>query len=429
MAAKAPSKQSHLRLKSHYLRRFPNTVNCLGEWKRYRDGYWQRVEEGQVRKEMLETLVAYSNGLPITRNVLSSVYALTQADTFLPGDTFDSDIDLLAFNDRTLKISTGETRPNAPEDYVTSKLPFNYAPEIHSDLWQRVLASTEAEYVPFIQEYAGYCLTPSTRHELALWCWGDPGSGKSTFIAGLEAMLGARCCTLGLADIERSNFALAQIPGKTLAISTEQPSRFIRSSHILNSLISGESLSWERKFVDPITIRPHVKLVWAMNELPRIDSSGVGLFRRVVPIPWRKVEKPDPKVKDAVYGIGQAVFNWAFEGLKRLNERGHFDIPAGLIAEREAYRTQNDIPLVFVEDACLRCEVLDESGNYNKTQSAHLYHAYRNWCQSTGHKSLSSTAFAAEMKRLGFERVRIDGRSYFIGILLKPNGNDDAVIM
>lgn len=417
---KTPTRQSQLRLKSHYLRINPNTVRCMGEWKRYRAGVWERVEDGWIRKEILSVLTTYASGVPITSNLLNSVYKLLEADVFLPDDTFDSDTDLIAFDDCVLRISTGEVREHSPTDYVTTKLPFAYDPTATSPIWDLVLSSTDPEYLSFIQEFAGYCLTPDTKHELALWCWGDPGSGKSTFIAGLEAMLGARCCTLGLADIERSNFALAQIPGKTLAISTEQPSRFVRCSHILNSLISGESLSFERKFIDPVTIKPHVKLVWAMNELPRIDSSGIGLFRRVVPIPWRKVEDPDPQVKEAVFTLGPVIFNWALIGLRRLLERGRFEIPAGLLAEREIYRTQNDIAQVFITDRCELCEDTDEKGSYVKVQAQTLYDDYKKWCLNTGHKHFSMTVFAGELKRLGVEKKPINGRNFYIGIQLKP---------
>lgn len=421
----AKSTQSHIRLKSHHLRKYPHTAFSLGEWKRYREGEWQRIAEMQVRREVQGVAIEYANGTPVTSALVSSVYNLLQQHVFLPDDTFDSNINLLAFHDCVLDLTSGETRPHSPSDHVTSKLPFIYYPEARSDAWEQALSMTEPEYLPFLQEYAGYCLTPSTKYELALWCWGDPGSAKSTFVAGLEAMLGPRCCTLGLADIERSAFALSQIPGKTLAISTEQPSRFVGCSHILNSLISGESLLWERKFVDAVTIRPFVKLVWAMNELPRIDSSGIGLFRRVVPVPWRRVEHPDPTIKEDVKQAGQAVFNWAYEGLKRLNERGRFEIPAGLLSERETYRIQNDIPQIFLNEHCEAVDQFNEQGEYNKIQTSLLHEIYTKWCLKTHHKPLSSTTFAAEMKRLGLEKIKIEGRMYWLRIRFVSTVEDD----
>lgn len=415
-----PKSTSHIRLGSHYLNKYPNTIFSLGEWYRYNNGIWEQLAALQVRKEIQQIAVVYSSSR-VTNSLVSSVYALLQASTYLPDSKLNSNIDIITFADCTLEISTGITRGHSPDDYVTSKLPFNYDPTTRSEIWDQVLSSTNPEYLPFIQEFAGYCLTASTRHELALWNWGDPGSGKSTFIAGLETMLGSRCCILGLADIERSAFALSQIPGKTLAISTEQPSHFIRSAHILNALISGEPITWERKFKESAQIRPRVKIVWAMNELPRIDSSGVGLFRRIIPLHWRRVEKPDPTIKeDKIPLLGQQIFNWAFEGLQRLNQRGRFVIPASLIEERETYRTQNDIPKIFVQECCEIVPETNDQGNYNRTQASTLYSNYRNWCEVTNHKSLSSTTFGNEISRLGFKKATIGGKVYYLGILLKP---------
>jgi phage/plasmid-associated DNA primase len=243
-------------------------------------------------------------------------------------------------------------------------------------------------------------------------------------------MLGPRCCTLGLAEIDRSPFALSQLPGKTLAISTEQPSTYVRCFYTLNTLISGESIKWEQKHVAAETRRFHVKLLWAMNDLPRIDNAGVGLFRRIIPLPWSKVENPDPRVKEEVLRSGQAIFNWAYEGLKRLNARGRFDIPAELLAEREAYRVQNDIPLAFISDTFDRVESVDDQGRYVKISQQGIYDLYREWCRQTSHKPFSSIAFAKEMRRLGVEKTVMDGRTFYLG--LKPrdkNPNEIEVEM
>lgn len=428
--AASPINRSHLRFVSRYLKRHPNTRFSLGEWRRYKDGQWATLPELAVKKECLTVCAKYAEGLAITNAVVSSVCGMVQAEVFLSDETFDSNTDLITFKDRTLVISTGEIRSHSPSDYVTSKLPFAYDPTAQSPEWLQALTATDPANVPFLQEFSGLSLTPETKYEIGVWCWGDPGSGKSTFISGLETMLGVRCCTLGLAEIERSPFALSQIPGKTLAISTEQPSTYVRCFHTLNTLISGESIKWEQKFVKAETLRPYVKLLWAMNELPRIDGAGVGLFRRIVPVPWYQIANPDPAIKTAVIKSGPAVFNWSYEGLKRLNQRGRFDIPEGLLAEREAYRVQNDVPQMFLFDTLNRVENLDEDGHYVKIQASDLYKIYRKWCSDTGHRALSNIAFAKEMRRLKVEKTEIDGRTFYLGLTVKPeNPNETEVSM
>jgi phage/plasmid-associated DNA primase len=154
------------------------------------------------------------------------------------------------------------------------------------------------------------------------------------------------------------------------------------------------------------------------------------LFRRVVPLPWNKVDSPDPSVKTEVIQAGQAVFNWAYEGLQRLNARGRFDIPAGLLAEREAYRVQNDIPLVFISDTFDRVETVDDQGKYVKISQQSMYDLYRKWCSRTVHKPFSSITFAKELRRLGIEKTVMDGRTFYLGLKPKDeNPNEIEVEM
>ena len=119
------------------------------------------------------------------------------------------------------------------------------------------------------------------RFEVAIWLVGKMGGGKSTFIEGIRAVPSDRVTRLGLSDIARSRFALTNLPGKTLATCTEQPSDFIARTDLLNAIISGETITVERKFEYPFDFNPTVKLLWAMNEKPRVANPNNSIFRRV----------------------------------------------------------------------------------------------------------------------------------------------------
>lgn len=404
---------SHPELVALHRNQFPNTCYGLGEWRRYSAGIWESVPELAVRLEIQR--IAISAGAKVNNALVTSVLELLRAVCFVRDELFDADPSILTFNDCTLSLSTSQLREHRPADWVTTKLPFNYDASATSTAWEGFLQSTVPEYVDFLQEFAGYCLTPSTRYELALWLWGPPGGGKSTFIEGLRAMLGHRCCILGLSEVERSAFALSQLPGKTMAISTEQPTHgFVKSPHLLNAIISGEPVIVDRKFRDQITVVPRAKLVWGMNELPRIDSSGVGLFRRVVPIHFPAIlpELRDPKVKEAIIEQGMAIANWALTGLARLTQREHFEIPEALALERETYRVQNDTPQLFLDECCERAEGC-------KVKSSALYNVYAGWAKRNGHGVQSSTALAAELRRIGLADHRYNDGKYWMDIQLR----------
>src|ERR671913_1090273 len=170
-----------------------------------------------------------------------------------------------------------------PRDRSSFSQPrYHVASSAKAPAWERFLREVAGEDVaPFLQEFAGYALTTDTSHELALWLYGPPGGGRSTFLAGLGAMLGPRAGLLGLSEIQRNRFALADVPGKTLLTATEQPAGYMKASYVLNALISGDKLKVEEKFKPAYDVYPRAKVLWAMNELPRVPSANDGLFRRV----------------------------------------------------------------------------------------------------------------------------------------------------
>jgi len=220
-----------------------------------------------------------------------------------------------------------------------------------------------------------------TVHELVVWLFGRPGSGKSTLLAGLKAMLGHRAGLLGLAELERSRFTLADLPGKTLMVASEQPSSYLASTNTLYAIISGEPLQVERKYRDPFTVIPRSKVCWAMNELPRVADANSGLFRRVkvVTFPELSEEDRDPEIKRRTEQEGAGILNWSLEGLRRLNERGYFEVPEGIQDATRQFRTNNDVPALFVEDRCVK-------GTDFKLQAGQLYTEYKEWCLENGHR-------------------------------------------
>lgn len=385
------------------------------------------MHKTRVRKE-IQIMGIKRPKTQVTSGFVSSVLDLIKDCVTVPDDLWDSDPNILIFDDCVLELNTGNTRPHSPDDYATSKLPFKYDPIVKSDEWEKFLNSTVPDSKDFLQEFAGLSATSETKHEIALWLYGPPGGGKSTFIAGLESMLGSKCGILGLSEIERSSFALTSLMGKTLLVATES-SQIIKHSHLINAIISGEPVMVERKYEDAFSYTPHAKIVWAMNELPPIQKDGVGLFRRVVPIHFPGVlrELRDPRMKETIASQGQAIINWALEGLARLRARGRFEIPKHLLDAQGLYREQNDNIVLFLEECCVAVEKVDEKGHYQKTQSRPMYDKYLEWCKRHRSNPLNIKAFAADLQQKGFEKKPIDGRECWIGLVFS-DGEFDVVM-
>lgn len=398
-----------------------DTCYGLGEWRRYKDGVWESVPDLVIKKE-IQRIISKKDYIKTTNGAIVSVFEILKAHLHVPDLLFDSNPSIIVFADRTLDLQTDTTVPHSPAHYATNKLPFRYDPEARCPEWDRFL--NHLPHVDFLQEFAGYCLTPETKYELALWLWGPPGGGKSTYVEALCAMLGSKACVLGLNEIERSPFALSQLPGKTLSVSTEQPSRLVKSPNIINALISGEMIPYERKFRDPVTIRPHVKLLWAMNVLPTVGMDGIGMFRRVIPvhIPAVPENERDPLVKERILQSGMVVVNWALVGLRRLQERKKFNIPNELLAARDQYKERNDLTLCFINDCC-------ERNPDSRVRTGALYQRYKDWCTSSGYRAIAMRNFTADLDRLGFTNIRPQNVSHYTGLSIADDSALDSIVV
>lgn len=394
-----------------------DTVFGLGEFRRYKDGIWNALPGDLAKQEMKAVMLRYKQqGLKPTASKLASALELARIDIFIRDETWDTRPDLLACINGTLHIPTLTLQPHSPADYLLSGVPYPFDPTAPAPAWEAFLVSTlPIDVIEFLQEFAGYCLTTDTRYELAIWLYGPGGSGKSTFLVGLQAMLGSRAEILGLSDIERSNFALSNLPGKTLMVSTEQPAMFMKSVGTINALISGEPVTVDRKYLSPITLAPKVKLAWAMNEFPRVPEAGSGLFRRVkvIEFPRRNETDQDPEVKEAIKAEGPGILNWALIGLQRLQARKGFRIPQSIRDATTEFQLSNDVPAMFIAERCY-------IGQTYKVSSIMLYNSYSSWCISNGHKPQSSTSIATDWKRLGFVGKHTMNGRVWEGVDVRP---------
>lgn len=409
---------THDELAARWLAAAPLTAHGLGDWRRYEAGIWLVCPDAIIRREVLDVLTgAKGEGTRPTTATLASVMEFCRLNVWQDDRLWDADPDYLVCRNGALNIPTATLHPHKAELYATSGVDYDFDPDAEAPNWDKFLWDLNAETGFFLQEFAGYALTIGTQYEIAVWLYGPPGGGKSTFLAGLQAMLGDRAGLLGLADIERSRFALAGLPGKTLAIATEQPGSFITAAHLLNAIISGEPITVERKFKEALTISPRAKLCWAMNELPRVSDPNSGLFRRVkvVEFPAIAPDKRDPMLKENIAREGAGILNWALIGLERLRKRGRFDVPAAVIGATDSFKQFNDIPANFVAECCI-------TGPDCRAGATELYNAYRQWCESNGHKPQSSTSLATDWKRMGFEKYLAGGRSNWRFVGLKAAG-------
>jgi phage/plasmid-associated DNA primase len=92
-----------------------------------------------------------------------------------------------------------------------------------------------------------------------------------------------------------------------------------------------------------------------------------------------------------------------------LRERGRFEVPDAVKDATARWQETNDVPALFVAEVCT-------IGEGKRTTGGNLYFEYKHWCETNGHKPKSSTSVSEDWQRLGFERKRIKGKTYYMGL-------------
>lgn len=98
-------------------------------------------------------------------------------------------------------------------------------------------------------------------------------------------------------------------------------------------------------------------------------------------------------------------------GLKRLRERGDFDIPLSVRVTTSSFQRDSDHVALFLED----CTVRD---NNEREKTADLFTTYKTWCDQNGVRNyLNAIALKHQMERLEYRYVRSNG-SWYEGLKL-----------
>jgi putative DNA primase/helicase len=404
----------------------PLTVFARSSFYRYENGLWQIHPEPIAKREIKEILeAAKAEKIRPTNALLASVYALAQYTVARRDTDFDASSDYLVCRNGTLHIPTRTLGPHDPKLYITTGVNYDYDPDATAPAWERYLEwlveQCGADVVEFLQEFAGLALTLEMKYEVAIWLVGKMGGGKSTFIEGIRAALSDRVSRLGLSDVARSRFALTSLPGKTLATCTEQPSDFIAQTDMLNAIISGETITVERKFEHPFDFNPTVKLLWAMNEKPRVADPNNGIFRRVhiINIPPIDDADKDVTLKPRIQLEGPGILNWCLDGWARLTHRGYFIKPLSVVQASYEFQLSSDLCALFM-DECMERDPQPLAPTMRE-RSGDLYKSFKQWAIDNGHKPLSSHRAAERWQALGLERRSINGQKYYFGAELNDN--------
>jgi P4 family phage/plasmid primase-like protien len=297
---------------------------------------------------------------------------------------------------------------HTPKYFSLARLPYNYEKDAQCPKWLAFLDDVmegDGERIKLLQQWAGYLLTSASRSPLVsalkfqkfLLIAGEGGNGKTVFATILEKMVGEENVShIPLSSFDKP-FALCPTLGKILNSTSE-------SSHglselcetMLKSYTSGDRMTFERKFREPISAHPTAKVMISTNQLPNFTDKSNGIWRRMLFVPFDKtipIDEQNPELANELAKELPGIFNWAYEGLQKLTEAGRFIEPARCKEAISEYRRDTNPARVFLEENYV------EGFEFEGIPCGEMYQSYVAWCNQNGYHPLNASNSGKEVKR------------------------------
>jgi putative DNA primase/helicase len=412
-----PMAVARLLVEMHCLHQEVLTIRCWGGcWWTWRTTHWGEVPERTVRSLLYHytenAIYLDAKGVPMpwapTRRRVGDLLEALAAICILPQDFAQPcwldgrrSGQIVAAANGLLDVDSRVLYEHTPLYFSTVSVPFPYdpaAPEPHrfleflGELWPQETAAVDA-----LQEWFGYVISGRVNLQKMLLMIGPTRGGKGVLARILTALIGKRnVCGPTLSSFA-GEFGLAPLLGKSLAIISDV--RFSgKGAHVvverLLSISGEDTLTINRKYHEQIDTRMPTRMHLMSNEMPELtDASGAIIGRFIVLILTRSwLGKEDHELEGRICEQMPGIFNWALEGLARLNRNdGRFTrVPSA----EEAITAMRDLAspvAAFVRERCILGATLEIAVD-------DIYAVYKIWCEESEHKRSSKPVFGRNLR-------------------------------
>ncbi len=321
-----------------------------------------------------------------------------------------------------LDVETRELKPHTPAHLSPVRIAAAYDPAADCPAIDDFLASTIPDLIPLFTEIAGLLLTPDNRQQKAIMLKGQGGTGKTTALEVLSALLGhENVSTVDLHRLEEDRFATADLYGVLANIFADLPSHALNSSSIFKSITGGDHIRGERKHRDAFKFKPYARLLFSANEAPPTADNSDAFFERWLILPFdRKHRGTEHEDKALLAKLTtptelSGLLNMALDGLDRLRRQNGFTRTTATDEAAERFRIDADSAAGFCEE---NCTIYDGA----RIAKPALFQAYKAWCEENNRRPLAAVRFSRRLHELhGLDQAASKGRDFWIGIELRED--------
>ncbi len=354
-----------------------------------------------------------------TKSVMYNFIHFCIADDLVDSDKARNDqVKYLTLQNGLFDLIEETLIEHTPEIFTTNLLPYDYDPSAQCPLWLKYLDDVflgDQDKITFAQESIGYAFLKEIPKPALYFLIGSGSNGKSVFVNTISNLFGEEnVSTISLNQLTNEYYTLGLF-GKMVNISSETPHKKQINTDMVKAAVAGDWISGRNPYKEPTKFKPYAKHFLSMNQIPKIDDTSHGWWRRIYILEFLKTFSEDEmdvhltdKLKDELSGI----FNWALYGYKRLRENKFiFSKGISIQKSKQNYKNESNNVFAFVS------QYLKKTDEDKRVKLKGAYDLYRSYCDSEGEKDpLRKAEFKKTLESSGYTvtNSKKDGNSVCI---------------
>lgn len=395
------------------------------EFLRYdkKTGVWRDDAEVWLKTRLTNHYLKNLTKINLIRETVAAVQGIVGTTGELP----EPDVNKIVLKNGVYDIKNNSFKKNFCKDNNSRMShPVKYDPAATAPTFQGFVEFLVGkETAPFIYEWFGYNFYQGYPIQSMLFLYGPGGTGKSTLINLMQAVLGKEAYSaVTLEALMTKNFAAKNLYRKTANFDSDAKPQYLADGSVLKILTGEDMVYADVKYGEALNFYNYAKLTFAMNRMPAMRDFSGGLKRRAIVLKLtRRITKevkrqfPRSRMMKELPGI----FNLAMNGLRRLLKDGP-TVTEQMRGGLDEWMKANDQVGRFVDETV-------EHGKNKSIAAEDLYLAYTDYASDSGEKPLGKYKMFERMEELGFVRKRsqVDGvrKWYWQGIGLVQDGDFD----
>jgi putative DNA primase/helicase len=387
---------------------------------------------GDEQKIRLQRFINRCSKGTSAKRILANVEIFKEVH--LPKEQFDRKPRLLAVQNGTIDLTTGQLRESLASDYISRMCKTPYFPEQDCPQFKQFIldiANGSKELETHILMILAYCLTGLSTEQKVYIFYGLGANGKSVLLEIIRETLGGELVVHADSKTLVKNGRsiredIARFAGARLATCSEIGNQDTLDEPLIKGLSGGDKMVSRRLYQNSQEFQNSAKIIIATNILPNIEATDHGIERRLEVIPFTQTFTGDRMDKDIMAKLlkeKEGILALLVDHAKTYFEKGEMIAPKEVVEATDNYIKSGNSVKCFLKE-CV--EETSDGGSELTLQG--MYQAYVDYCPQNGQKTSSLHDFSRLMKLLGKEQRKSGSCRYWRGLKLQISQADTGKV-